>query len=183
MRPTPPLLARLLLRLIAPREVYDEVARDLAESYTAHVARAGRLRARWRYWREVLSPTMVSLRREARGLPLAPGAALRSRSGDSLMRLLMRDLRYAIRVLWKSPGFTAVAILSLALGIGPNTAIFSVVNGFLLRDRGLDEPESLVEIFSLTRNDRHFAMGYSSFEPIRDGTKDVFSGVTNEECR
>src|SRR5688500_20157508 len=68
------------------------------------------------------------------------------------METLIRDLRYGARILSKNPVFTTVAVISLALGIGANTAVFSVINAVLLRSLPFKDPESLVLVWGDARN-------------------------------
>ena len=87
------------------------------------------------------------------------------------------DLRHAFRMLAKSPGFMAVAVLSLALGIGANTAIFSLTYAVLMRPLQVDDPDRLVAVF--TRYKGSGPYGRSSYPDYRDfrDQSDVFSGL------
>jgi hypothetical protein len=68
----------------------------------------------------------------------------RERRGLPILETMGQDFRYGLRMLWKNPGFTAIAILTLALGIGGNTAVFSVMNSVLLSNLPLPHPEQLM---------------------------------------
>jgi predicted permease len=91
------------------------------------------------------------------------------------MHSLLQDTRFALRMLRKNPGFTAVALISLAVGIGANTTIFSVVNAILLKDRPFQEPETLVSIYRDRNEGRFEWMNYPDYLELKEQTSGVLS--------
>lgn len=94
------------------------------------------------------------------------------------MNTLLQDLRYGLRVLAKNPGFAAAAIMTLALGIGANTAVFSVVNGLLLHPAGIPHPDRLVAVRVKydKLNLKSIPISVPDFADIRDSRR-VFSAT------
>ena len=148
---------RLLLR-VYPRDFRDRFGADL-EGDLAELLRTRGHRAAWRY-------ALVDLRR---AIPMTHTDDQRARQrrfvitlgGESPMSSLLFDLRHAIRALISSPIFTAVTVLTLALGIGANSAIFSLVNAVLLRPLGYQDPERLMMIHEIIPESRVPRFGVS----------------------
>ena len=95
-----------------------------------------------------------------------------------MLEALFRDLRYALRRLGARPGFTAVAVVSLALGIGANTTVFSLLDGLLLSEPPYDDLHELVEIYPTLDGVVNLnALSRPELEDVREGTREVFTGI------
>ena len=92
------------------------------------------------------------------------------------MQSLWQDLRYGARTLWRKPGFTLIAVITLALGIGANTAIFSLVNTVTLCTLPVAEPDRIVEVTPLVKGASYGAFSYPFYKDFRD-KNEVFDGL------
>jgi predicted permease len=98
------------------------------------------------------------------------------------VRDIVRDARYGLRSLRRSPAFAAIAVVSLAMGIGANAAIFSIVNSLLLRPRPVAHPDELVELYVGDPNHPYETCSYPSYTELRD-VNGVFTGLAAYSLR
>ena len=89
---------------------------------------------------------------------------------------MFQDLRYGVRMLLKKKSFTVIAVLSLALGTGANTAVFSLINTVLLRPLPIENPQQLVALNNTAENHAFPSFSYPNYRDFRD-RNEVFSGL------
>ena len=142
MRHDPPRLAMRLLALRLAPQWRDYITGDLEEEFRVRAAFSPAAARRW-LWRQ----TFHCLAAPPSSRHDAAAGALRPPTGDPLMRTVLTDCRHALRVFGRAPSFAIAVVAVLALGIGANTAIFSLVNAVLLRPLPFEQPERLVRLY------------------------------------
>src|SRR5690242_19312410 len=171
----------LRLRALGSRSEMDE---ELNEELQFHLEMQARKN-------QVQNPDSVDARRQARldfGSVERATEECREARGLGGLERLAQDLRFAFRIFGKSRSTTAVLILTLALGIGANTAVFTLINGLLLRSLPVDHPEQIV-FFGSDPVTGHTSTGtaptgdvnlfsYHFFEQFRKGNHSEFYGLT-----
>jgi predicted permease len=165
---------RLRLRSLFRRE---QVERDLSEALQYHLEQKTQ-----EYVAAGL--TLEEARRRARrefgGVELSKENCRDTRRVN-FIETLLQDIRFALRMLGKSPGFTAVAVLTLGLGIGANTAIFSMVNSFLLKPLPVRDPDQITTLaFQLKKGPLQITFSVPEMEDLEAQTSAVFSDVLGD---
>lgn len=172
-----------LLRWIerrTPLELRDYVCGDLEEEYRER-ARSSRPGAWLWLAGQALRFRGGALRVEAAELDGAWGGGRPGNVGGGGPETVWRDVRYAIRRLAGAPLFTAVAILSLALGTGANTAIFTLFRSVFLADSGIDQPEQVVQVYRDLDDPRtgnsgeYWSISFRDYRRIVEETGDAFT--------
>ncbi|HEX8186971.1 MAG TPA: permease prefix domain 1-containing protein, partial [Pyrinomonadaceae bacterium] len=184
--------ARLVRERLAPlgldgpreAEIVEELAEHLEAAYeeslalgrTEGEARSDAL-AQFHDWRLLECEVSRAERSTFGGLLARAGAGSdRGSGGANMLELIVKDIRYAFRMLWRKPGFTAVAVLTLALGIGGNTAIFSVVNAVLLRALPYPDADRLVSVYETLPQGGTGSVSVPNFLDWR-AQSDAFTGL------
>ena len=159
----PPLVPRILLRLFVPRRLHDAIAGDLHEDWDR-----GRL-DRIQYWtlalRSIADCWIGLFRTRQRAANAHPPAR-----GDSPMRSMLQDVRYAARMMRRHPGFTAAAVATLAVGIGATSAIFGLVKVLALEPLPYHEPSRVTFLLGTdtASGDLRFSMRLADYLDIHE---------------
>ncbi len=167
---TPERESRIARELAAQLEDFyrDAIARGASEAQADAHARA-QIRDWPSFAAEVRRADAPNARpRAARWSEKVEDVGYTTSRGWNMLSDFLRDMRYASRQLAKSPGFTAVAVLTLAFGIGANSAIFSVVNAVLLRPLPFSEPETLVRVYEVVPQYGTFSVAPANFFDWRE---------------
>ncbi|MEK9509083.1 ADOP family duplicated permease [Gemmatimonadota bacterium Y43] len=181
-------------RAVPPGARRDALLGDLLEEF-AHRAEASGVHAARRWLRRETLSVAAQLLRARWTDPDLRGAqhdfdrrhafagsgsgarTLPASRGSNRMDILVSNIRYALRRMVRSPFFTLTAIVSLGLGIGANTAIFSMVNAVYLQDRGFADEASLVDVFTSSPDFTYGSFSYPDWEDVEAGTTDVFASI------
>ncbi len=177
-----------LLRWIesrTPVSLRDYVVGDLEEAFNAR-----RERSRLGAWRWLVAQAVRFEAGELRGAAerldgrWGRGRPARMRTGGGGVEMIWRDVKYALRRLVRSPVFTVVAVLSLALGTGANTAIFTLFKSVFLADPGIDRPDRVVQIYRdlddprTGNSSRHWSISWVDYRRMVEETDGAFSHAT-----
>ena len=162
----PPRFALRWLESTVPRHLRESVMGDLEEEWRDRAQKTGRLRAAAWYAGHAAALALrlgwfdiVHKQPQRDGHP--------PRQGDGLMETLWNDARHGARMLARTPAFTFVAVLTLALGLGANAAIFSVVNALLIKPLPLPDSERLVSMSGLDPKGRQQFISFPDFEDLQ----------------
>lgn len=177
MSVAPPAWGERLLGALLPADVRDDALDDLAEQYELHLAKDGRPSAdRWYAGQVFVFALRIRLATLLGGPLGAPQPRrLPERRPEPRMRSAFTYVRYSARSMARNPAFTAIAVLTMALGIGATAAIFSVVRSVLLRPLPFPEADRIVEL-SETRTERdmfEISFTYANFWDVHDQARSL----------